>query len=68
MISLGQMVRDAITGFAGVATIKVERLHGSTCFVVESKELHEGKPIEATFEENRLHVVKEAAEAVREAA
>ena len=68
MISLGQMVRDAITGFAGVATIKVERLHGSTYFVVESKELHEGKPIEATFEEKRLHAVKEAAEAAREAA
>lgn len=61
MISLGQTVRDAITGFTGVATVKVERLHGSTCFVVESKELHEGKPIEATFEEKRLELAEEAA-------
>ena len=65
MISLGQTVRDSVTGFSGVTTIKVEHLHGSTRFVVESRELHEGKPIEANFEEKRLEVIKEA---VREAA
>jgi len=61
MISLGQMVRDTITGFTGVATVKVERWYGSTYYVVESKELCEGRPIEATFEEKRLELAEEVA-------
>lgn len=54
-ISLGSVVQDTITGFMGTITARTEYLHSNTRVCVESKELHEGKPIEGQwFDESRL--------------
>ena len=57
-IALGSIVRDTITGFAGVATGRTEWLHGCERYCIEPQELREGKPIEAQwFDVDRLEVL-----------
>jgi len=53
-IKLGTEVKDAITGFAGTITARTEYLTGGTRICVESKTLHEGRPVEAWFDEQRF--------------
>lgn len=61
-INLGDVVKDTITGFEGVAVASYEYLHGCRRICVQPQALHEGKPIEAsTVDEPQLEVVKAVA-------
>lgn len=68
MIRLGEKVKDSVTGFTGIAVMRVERWKGSTQFVVQSPELFEGKIIEEGFEEARLEKIEEARSGISAAA
>lgn len=55
-IKLGDFVTDSVTGFSGVVLARVEYLNGCVRCEVQSKKLHEGKPIESCFfDEQRLN-------------
>jgi len=54
MIELGTKVRDSVTGFDGIATVRIEIFKGTTQFIVQGTELHEGRIVEERFEEGRL--------------
>lgn len=45
-IELGDIVRDKITGFEGVAIGRLQWLHGCERIYVQSKELKDNKPID----------------------
>ena len=55
-IKLGSKVKDRISGFAGIATSRVEFLYGCVRYLVEPEGLTpDGKPIESQyFDEQRL--------------
>lgn len=57
MVHLGDLVRDKVTGFQGVATGRFEYLSGCLRISVESTDLQGGKAVDATFDEDRLEVV-----------
>jgi len=50
-ILLGTEVRDKVTGFAGVAVARAIYLHGTARILIQSHELHKGKPLAVWFEE-----------------
>lgn len=52
MATLGEKVRDKITGFEGIATARTEYLFECVRVCVET--LQDGKPTEAWFDEQRL--------------
>ena len=55
MIKLGELVKDRISGFEGIATGKSEYLYGCVRILVEPKKLKDGKPIEGEWiDEQRL--------------
>jgi hypothetical protein len=57
-IALGDVVRDTITGFQGVAIGITHWLHGCGRVVVQPQDLKDGKPIDAmTFDELQLEIV-----------
>jgi hypothetical protein len=57
-IQNGDTVRDTITGFTGVAVAITTWLNGCTRITVQSKSLHEGKPIEPqTFDTEQMEVI-----------
>lgn len=59
MIRLGDVVRDTVTGFEGMAISEHTYLHGCRRISVQPQQLHEGKIVEAlTFDEPQLLVVK----------
>ncbi len=60
MIELGAKVKDSITGFEGIATVRVEIFKGTTQYIVQATKLHEGRIVEERFEEGRLEAVKAA--------
>jgi len=60
MIELGMTVRDSITKFEGVATVRIEIFKGTTQYIVQGTKLHEGRIVEERFEEGRLESVKVA--------
>jgi len=61
-IQLGDLVRDSITGFEGIANARMEFLNKCIRFQVQPQSLHEGQPIEAhVFDEEQLIIVKAAA-------
>lgn len=54
-IEMGQLVQDTITGFKGIAIAKCTYLNGCVQWQVKSKQLQQGKTIEAEwFDEGRL--------------
>lgn len=58
MITLGQRVRDTITGFQGIAIGRTEWLHGCFRIGIESEELNAGKPIDPVwFDEMRVEIL-----------
>jgi hypothetical protein len=58
-IKIGDIVRDGVTGFEGMAVAITEWLHGCKRVTVQPQKLHEGKPIEAvTFDYPQLVVVQ----------
>lgn len=61
VMKVGDVVRDKITGFTGVVTSRTEWLNGCVRFGVQSKELHEGKVVDAQhFDEVQLEEVQDA--------
>lgn len=60
MIKLGSIVKDALTGFTGRATARVEYEYGCARIFIEPGELKDGKPVEGMyFDEQRVEVVEE---------
>ena len=58
-IKLGQYVKDEITGFEGVAVSITEWMNGCRRIGIQSKEMHEGKPIEIEWvDEKQVAKVK----------
>ncbi len=56
-MKLGDRVKDTVTGFTGIAVMRLEKFKGATAFAVQSSELVEGKIVEEWFEEGRLEIV-----------
>jgi len=66
MFELGEVLRDKITGFKGVAMAKTEYFTDCTHYGLCSQELNDGKPIDwEWFDETRLEHVKEAEKIVK---
>lgn len=49
MITLGTMVRDKLTGFEGIAVSHTTWLYGCSRVGIQSKKLHDGKPVEVQW-------------------
>ena len=49
MIELGSRVRDKITDFVGLAVARIEYLNGSVSVGVQRRELHDGKPVDVIW-------------------
>ncbi len=61
-IELGDVVKDTISGFQGVAIGRTEWLYGCERITVQSQKLNEGKPIACeSFDLPQLVLVKKAA-------
>lgn len=60
-IELGDVVKDKITGFTGVAVARHKWLHGCERYSVQPRELLEGKPIDTqVFDAPQLVIVEKA--------
>lgn len=57
-IKLGAKVKDSITGFSGTLMARTVYLYGCIWLLIESKDLHDGKPVECWFDEPRVVLVK----------
>lgn len=58
-IQIGDVVRDSITGFEGVAVAITEWLNGCRRVTVQPQHLHNGNPIESqTFDVTQLQLVQ----------
>lgn len=58
-VELGDIVKDSITGFKGVAVGITTWLHGCRRISIQPEALHDGKPIEsAVFDEPQVVVLK----------
>ena len=52
-------VKDKVTGFEGVVVVRTQWLNGCNTYGVQSKKLHEGKPVERQhFDEPQLERIK----------
>jgi len=59
MVKLGDLVRDKISGFEGIAHSRTEWLYNCVRVGVAPTKLHEGKLVEsAVFDEDQLEVIK----------
>lgn len=57
-INVGDVVRDTVTGFEGIAVAITKWLHGCMRITVQPQKLHDGKPIEPqTFDAPQLVLV-----------
>ena len=56
-INNGDLVKDTISGFQGIVVARTVWLNQCVRLIVQSKELHDGKPLEASFDEQQLEVV-----------
>lgn len=59
-ITLGDRVKDTITGFEGIVIGISSWLNGCRTIGIKPEKLHEGKPIESVwFDEPRIKTIKE---------
>jgi hypothetical protein len=57
-IKLGDKVKDKLSDFKGTVVARAEYLYGCVWLCVIPKELHEGKPVEDVwFDDRRLEVI-----------
>lgn len=57
-MKLGDVVRDKISGFSGVATCRLDYLNGCVRWAVSPRILHEAKPVDAQyFDDEQLEIV-----------
>jgi hypothetical protein len=62
MVSLGDKVKDRISGFEGIATCRSEYMFGCVRVGVSPRGTHEGKPVESQwFDEDQLDVIEVSA-------
>lgn len=62
MIHLGDEVKDIVTGFTGIAIARTEWINKCVRYGVQSQNLRDGKPLEASwFDSEQLQVIKPAA-------
>lgn len=60
-IALGSKVKDKVSGYTGIVTCRSEWLYGCLRYVVQSQDLHDGKPIEAiATDEDQLELLEES--------
>lgn len=60
-VELGDIVRDTITGFKGVAIGITKWLHGCRRITVQPEGMKDGKPMEpSTFDEPQVEILKRA--------
>lgn len=57
-MKLGDKVRDRYTGFEGIAIARTEWLYGCVRITIQSTKLHDGRPLEDTFDEQRVEVTE----------
>ena len=56
---LGSTAKDKLSGYQGTVVARMEWYHGCIRYVVQSPELHEGKPVESqSFDEEQVKVTK----------
>lgn len=61
-IELGDIARDTITGFQGVAVGVYKWIHGCERLYLQPRELKEGKPLDAVaFDRPQLELISKAA-------
>ncbi len=61
-IQLGDLIRDSITGFEGIADARMEFLNKCVRWQIQPQALHEGVPVKPqVFDEDQLIIVKAAA-------
>ena len=61
MVKLGDVYRDELTGFEGIAVARAEFIYGCVRVTLEAKKLKDdGTPLDATFDEQRLDPVSKA--------
>lgn len=62
-LGLGWDVQDKVTGYRGIIIGRTEWLYGCRRYTVQSKEMKDGKPVEAlAFDEDALNVKKTVGE------
>lgn len=54
----GDRVKDTISDFKGTIIGTTLWLNGCYRYCVQAQQLHDGKPIEASFDENQLELVE----------
>ncbi len=54
MVEPGEKYRDTVTGFVGTAVARTVWLRASVRVTLASDKLHDGKPVDYTFDEGRL--------------
>jgi hypothetical protein len=60
MISLGDKVKDKITGLKGIVVAITNWLHGCTRITIQPEGLKDGKPYDTyTFDEPQAELIKE---------
>ena len=60
MVKLGSRVKDAITGFEGIAVGRADYLYGCARISIQTATLKDGKPIDMEwFDEQRVEVLAE---------
>jgi hypothetical protein len=58
---LGDRAKDSVTGFSGVLTSRTQWITGCNTYGIQSQELRDGKPVDAThFDEERIVILAEA--------
>jgi hypothetical protein len=61
-MKLGDVVKDRISGFKGVATCRLEYLNGCVRWQVSPQELHDGKPVDSHyFDDEQLETIPTSA-------
>ena len=61
MITLGDLVKDSVTGFTGIVVARTEWLHGCVRMSVQPQKLVDGKIVDtATFDVPQLILLKSA--------
>lgn len=60
-ITLGDKVKDTITGMVGIAVSRTEFLHGCVRISVQPQELKDGKPVDPSYvDEPQLDIIERA--------
>lgn len=57
---IGKLVKDKVTGLTGIVTGRTTWLNGCARVIVQSRDLHDGKPIDAQwFDQPQVVVVED---------